>query len=89
MYRAQILAEDEKFNEAILSSVDRIGARLAGEVDPGPPKKFEAKKGSNFKTKEQTEEKRAIYTYVVVGLLVISFVVPMIQYFGYVGRGDN
>ncbi len=79
-----ILTEDEKYNEAIISSVNRIQAKLTNEADPGPPKKFEEKKGSNFKTKEQTNDKRQIYSAVVGGLLVISFVVPMIQYFGYV-----
>jgi|TARA_B100001142_G_C14225469_1_gene613294 hypothetical protein len=35
----------------------------------------------------KTNEKREIFSNVVIGLLVISFVVPMVQYFGYVA-GD-
>jgi hypothetical protein len=35
----------------------------------------------------ETNEKREVFSNVVIGLLVISFVVPMVQYFGYVA-GD-
>mmetsp|Transcript_8073 Transcript_8073/g.26832 ORF Transcript_8073/g.26832 Transcript_8073/m.26832 type:complete len:282 (-) Transcript_8073:910-1755(-) len=84
-----ILANEEKFNEAVSSSVKRIEAKLKGETDPGPPVRFEAKKGSNFKTKEETSNKRDVFANVVIGLLVISFIVPMIQYFGYVSGGGD
>ena len=76
--------EQEKYNEALTSSVKRIAAVLEGKDDPGPPAKFEAQKGSNFKTKSETSEKRDVFANVVIGLLVISFVVPMLQYAGYV-----
>ena len=45
--------------------------------------------GSNFKTKQETEDKKGVYSAVVGGLLVISFVVPMVQYFGYVNVGSD
>jgi len=79
--------EYEKFNEALTSSVDRIAAVLEGKPDPGPPAKFEKDTSRTFKTKEETGAKREVFSNVVVGLLVISFVVPMLQYFGYV-TGD-
>ena len=79
--------EDEKFGEALTSSVDRIVAALEGKEDPGPPNKFIKDKSKTYKTKEETNEKREVFSNVVIGLLVISFVVPMIQYFGYVA-GD-
>jgi len=79
--------EYEKFNEALTSSVDRIAAVLEGKPDPGPPAKFGKDTSRTFKTKEETGAKREVFSNVVVGLLVISFVVPMLQYFGYV-TGD-
>ena len=79
--------EDEKFVEALTSSVDRIAAALEGKEDPGPPNKFIKDKSKTYKTKAETNEKREVFSNVVIGLLVISFVVPMVQYFGYVA-GD-
>ena len=76
--------EQEKYNEALVSSVKRVAAVLEGKADPGPPEKYEATKGSNFKTRSETNEKRDVFANVVIGLLVISFVVPMLQYAGYV-----
>jgi hypothetical protein len=67
--------------------VDRIVAALEGKADPGPPVKYEKSREKTYKTKEETNEKREIFSNVVIGLLVISFVVPMVQYFGYVA-GD-
>ena len=79
--------EYEKFNEAMTSSIDRIAAVLEGKEDPGPPTKYEKDMSRTFKTREETGAKREVFSNVVVGLLVISFVVPMLQYFGYV-TGD-
>ena len=79
--------DDEKYGEALTSSVDRIVAALEGKADPGPPKKFEKNKEKTYKTKAETDDKRDVFSNVVIGLLVISFVVPMVQYFGYVA-GD-
>jgi len=72
-----VYSEQEKFGEALTSSLKRVAAKLAGSPDPGPPSVEVRKTGSNFKTKEETEEKKGIYGLVVGGLLVISFVVPM------------
>jgi uncharacterized membrane protein YgcG len=76
--------EQEKYNEALVSSVQRLASVLEGKPDPGAPAKYEGAKGSNFKTREETKEKRDVFANVVIGLLVISFVVPMLQYAGYV-----
>ena len=78
--------DEEKYGEALTSSVDRIVAALEGKADPGPPVKYEKSREKTYKTKEETNEKRGLLN-VVIGLLVISFVVPMVQYFGYVA-GD-
>lgn len=81
-----VLATEEKYNEAIYSSAKRIVAAIDGLPDPGGPKVNENKRESNFKTKEETEEKRGQFSLVVGGLLVIAFVVPMAQYYAYVSR---
>jgi uncharacterized membrane protein YgcG len=82
-------AEQEKFGEALTSSLERFEAVLAGRTDPGPPKVVVLKTGSNFKTKEETGDKKGIYGLVVGGLLVISFVVPMVQYYGYDNNNER
>ncbi|XP_071731180.1 UPF0603 protein At1g54780, chloroplastic [Rutidosis leptorrhynchoides] len=81
-----VLATDEKYNEAIFSSAKRIAAAIDGLPDPGGPQPKDFKRESNFKTKEETAEKRDQFTVVVGGLLVIAFVVPMAQYYAYVSR---
>ncbi|XP_076885010.1 UPF0603 protein At1g54780, chloroplastic-like [Bidens hawaiensis] len=81
-----VLATDEKYNEAIYSSAKRLAAAIDGLPDPGGPQAKENKRESNFKTKEETAEKRDQFTIVVGGLLVIAFVVPMAQYYAYVSR---
>lgn len=81
-----MLATDEKYNEAILSTAKRLAAAIDGLPDPGGPKFKDNKRESNFKTKEETEEKRGQFTLVVGGLLVIAFVVPMAQYYAYVSK---
>ena len=83
-----VFSEQEKFGEALISSVKRIVAKLEGQTDPGAPKVATRKTGSNFKSKGETEDKKGIYGAIVGGLLVISFVVPMVQYFGYVNKGE-
>lgn len=80
------LAEEGKINEAILSSVKRITAALDGKEDIPPPVKNTQKATRTFKTKEETAKKKGISTTVVGSLLVIAFVVPMLQYFGYVNK---
>lgn len=81
-----VLATDEKYNEAIYSTMKRLVAAIDGLEDPGGPQFQENKRESNFKTKQQTEEKRGQFTTVVGGLLVIAFVVPMAQYYAYVSK---
>lgn len=81
-----MLATDEKYNEAIFSTARRLAAAIDGLPDTGGPSVKENKRESNFKTKEETEEKRGQFTLVVGGLLVIAFVVPMAQYYAYVSK---
>lgn len=81
-----VLATEEKYNEAAFSSVKRLVAAIDGLPDPGGPSFKDNKRESNFKTREETEEKRGQFTIVVGGLLVIAFVVPMAQYYAYVSR---
>lgn len=85
-YLTAVLAVDEKYNEAVYSSAKRLVAAIDGLPDPGGPAVKDSKRESNFKTKEETEEKRGQFSLVVGGLLVIAFVVPMAQYYAYVSR---
>ncbi|KAJ4836118.1 hypothetical protein Tsubulata_035424 [Turnera subulata] len=81
-----VLATEEKYNEAIYTSAKRLVAAIDGLPDPGGPKAKENKRESNFKTKEETDEKRGQFSLVVGGLLVIAFVVPMAQYYAYISK---
>lgn len=81
-----VLATEEKYNEAVYSTAKRLVAAIDGLPDPGGPKFNENKRESNFKTREETEEKRGQFSLVVGGLLVIAFVVPMAQYYAYVSK---
>lgn len=81
-----VLATDEKYNEAVYSSASRLVAAIDGLPDPGGPATKDYKRESNFKTREETDEKRGQFTLVVGGLLVIAFVVPMAQYYAYVSK---
>lgn len=81
-----VLATDEKYNEAFSSTANRLINAIRGLPDVPGPKFLEAKRESNFKTKEETEAKRGQFTVVVGGLLVIAFVVPMAQYYAYVSK---
>ncbi|XP_073296197.1 UPF0603 protein At1g54780, chloroplastic-like [Primulina huaijiensis] len=81
-----VLAVEEKYNEALFSAAKRLVAAIDGLPDLGGPKAKDNKRESNFKTKEETEEKRGQFSLVVGGLLVIAFVVPMAQYYAYVSK---
>ncbi|KAJ8772005.1 hypothetical protein K2173_027182 [Erythroxylum novogranatense] len=81
-----VLATEEKYNEAIFSTAKRLVSAIDGLPDPGGPQTKDNKRESNFKTREETEEKRGQFTLVVGGLLVIAFVVPMAQYYAYVSK---
>ncbi|KAJ4719521.1 hypothetical protein OWV82_007489 [Melia azedarach] len=81
-----VLATEEKYNEAVYSTAKRLVAAIDGLPDPGGPQAKENKRESNFKSREETEEKRGQFSLVVGGLLVIAFVVPMAQYYAYVSK---
>lgn len=81
-----VLATEEKYNEAVYSAATRLVAAIDGLPDPGGPQTKDNKRESNFKTREETDEKRGQFTLVVGGLLVIAFVVPMAQYYAYVSK---
>ncbi|KAF3632784.1 UPF0603 protein, chloroplastic [Capsicum annuum] len=83
---AIILATEEKYNEAVFSTARRLVAAIDGLPDPGGPQVKDNKRESNFKSREETDEKRGQFTLVVGGLLVIAFVVPMAQYYAYVSK---
>ncbi|KAI7737152.1 hypothetical protein M8C21_010339, partial [Ambrosia artemisiifolia] len=63
--KVAMLAVDEKYNEAIYSSAKRLAAAIDGLPDPGGPQSKDSKRESNFKTKEETAEKRDQFTVVV------------------------
>ncbi|KAH7436605.1 hypothetical protein KP509_05G027600 [Ceratopteris richardii] len=81
-----VLSTDEKYNEAFFTTAKRLVAAIDGLPDIEGPKFQENKRESNFKSREETEEKRGQFTLVVGGLLVIAFVVPMAQYYAYVSK---
>lgn len=81
-----VLATDEKYNEAMYSTAKRLVAAIDGLPDPGGPQVKENKRESNFKTREETDEKRGQFSLVVGGLLVIACVVPMAQYYAYISK---
>lgn len=76
--------DKELWNEAVLSSAKRLDVVLRGGDDPGPPKSDAGKGGRSYKTKEETDAKKTNFSAAVIGLLVISVVAPMLQYFAYV-----
>lgn len=47
--------------------------------------KFETDAEGNYKSADDVQDKKITYTTVVVGLIVIAFVAPMIQFFYYTG----
>lgn len=81
-----ILTEEEKYNEAVSSSVNRVVAVLNGKEDPGAPYRAQQVRQRTYRTKEETEAKKPVTATVVLTLLFISVVVPMLQYFGYTNK---
>ena len=78
--------------------VEQYGMTLQAEVDDLRPAQeryledrakmkteYERDVKTSYKTLEETEDKRSTYTTVVVGLLVVSFVAPMVAFFYYTG----
>lgn len=81
-----IFTEEEKFNETVLSSLKRIEATLTGQEDPGAPERQESVRRRTYKTKEETASGKGVTSTIVISLLVISVVVPMLQYYGYTAK---
>uniref|UniRef100_A0A7S2TUB2 TPM domain-containing protein n=1 Tax=Lotharella oceanica TaxID=641309 RepID=A0A7S2TUB2_9EUKA len=73
-------------NQGVSEGVKRITAIINGEADPGPPQLKEYKRERTYKTKEEVEASKGASIQVVGALLLIAFVVPMLQYAGYVQR---
>ncbi|KIZ03098.1 hypothetical protein MNEG_4860 [Monoraphidium neglectum] len=81
-----VFAEEEKFNAAITSSLERVDAKLNGNTVPEAPKRNDAVRQRTYKTKAETEKSKTVTSTVVLTLLVIACVVPMLQYYGYTAR---
>eukprot|EP01025_Chloroclados_australasicus_P054028 TRINITY_DN6400_c0_g1_i1.p1 TRINITY_DN6400_c0_g1~~TRINITY_DN6400_c0_g1_i1.p1 ORF type:complete len:268 (+),score=33.85 TRINITY_DN6400_c0_g1_i1:154-957(+) len=81
-----IFTEEEKYNECVLSTVNRIEAVLSGQQDPGAPSRNVAERKRTYKTKTETEKTRFVTATIVGTLLFIAVVVPMLQYYGYVSK---
>ena len=59
---------------------------LTGQKDPGAPRRAEESKTRTYKTKSETENKKGVFSTIVLVLLGISVVVPMLQYWGYTSK---
>ena len=57
-----------------------------GEKDPGAPMRAAEGKTRTYKTKSETQDKKGIFSTIVLVLLGISVVVPMLQYWGYTSK---
>merc|ERR1719379_1322468 len=68
--------EEEKSNEAALSSVNRIVTVLNGKNDPGAPQRTSGSRTRTYKTREETDRVKPVTGTIVLTLLVIAFVVP-------------
>jgi uncharacterized membrane protein YgcG len=60
-----VYAEDEKFNEAAISSINRIATVLEGKTDPGGPSKIDKTRTRTYKTKEETERTKPVTSAIV------------------------
>jgi uncharacterized protein len=70
------LRSADRYRQASLDALNRLGAVLRGGEDPGEPLQEEAQTlASNIPSKEETEGSHA-FTWVVV-LLAIGTIVPM------------
>mmetsp|Transcript_398 Transcript_398/g.671 ORF Transcript_398/g.671 Transcript_398/m.671 type:complete len:314 (+) Transcript_398:258-1199(+) len=77
-------AGQERYTSAAADVVNRLIPILKGEKDPGPPRVTQESASGTFKSKEDTKEGRGKAIKVVGILLVLSFVIPFIQYWWYV-----
>lgn len=57
-----------------------------GQKDPGAPQRAAEGKTRTYKTKSETQDKKGIFSTIVLVLLGISVVVPMLQYWGYTSK---
>merc|ERR1712217_23238 len=81
-----VYTEKEKFNEAAISSINRIISVLEGKADPGAPRREDNTRKRTYKTKEETEKVKPVTGSILITLLFIAFVVPMLQFYGYVSK---
>ncbi|KAG2442578.1 hypothetical protein HXX76_002663 [Chlamydomonas incerta] len=81
-----IFTEEEKYNQTVVSAVERLEAKLLGNPVPEAPVRNEQNRERTYRTKEETEKSRNVTSTVVGTLLVIAVVVPMLQYYGYTAR---
>ena len=81
-----ILAEEEKYNEAVVSSVRRVGAALRGEADPGGRTRPDGRRKRTYRTREETAKAKKVTATAVGSLLFIAVVVPMLQFYGYTAK---
>lgn len=58
-----------------------------GQKDPGPPIRDSGERKRTYRTKKETKKASGITGPIVGALLVIAFVVPMVQYWGYTRKG--
>jgi uncharacterized protein len=73
------LREGARYRQAGLDALDRLGAVLQGEADPGPPQLQERLPiETNIPTREETAASNALLWVVV--LLVVGTLVPMITW---------
>ncbi|NDF61383.1 MAG: TPM domain-containing protein [Synechococcaceae bacterium WBB_3_034] len=73
------LREGARYRQASLDALDRLGAVLQGEADPGPPQLQERLPiETNIPTREETASSNALLWVVV--LLVVGTLVPMITW---------
>lgn len=81
-----IFSEEEKYNAAVLSTVERLEAKLSGKPVPAGPKRNDANRERTYRTREETDKSKNVTTTVVVSLLLIAVIVPMLQYYGYTAK---
>ena len=81
-----IFTEEEKYNQAVESCVERLEAQLSGKPVPAAPARNDAERVRTYRTKEETEKSKTVTSTVVLTLLLIACVVPMLQYYGYTAR---
>ena len=57
-----------------------------GQKVPAAPSRGEQERVRTYKTKGETNNQRTVFTTIVVVLLVIAFIVPMLQFYGYTSK---